>query len=37
LINSFVSYISNFFFPLALQPSWALASSFNFHDHFYRR
>jgi hypothetical protein len=25
------------FFSLALQPPWALASSFQFHDHFYRR
>jgi hypothetical protein len=23
-----------FFFPLALQPPWALASDFQFHDHF---
>jgi hypothetical protein len=26
-----------FFFSLALQPPWALASAFQFHDHFYRR
>jgi hypothetical protein len=26
-----------FFFSLALQPPWALASTFQFHDHFYKR
>jgi hypothetical protein len=26
-----------FFFSLALHPPWALASAFQFHDHFYRR
>jgi hypothetical protein len=24
----------HFFFPLAVQPPWALASDFQFHDHF---